>query len=355
MVMIKATVNFKAIQSNIKKLRKTLSPGVRICAVVKANAYSLGDVIVANEVQANVDFFAVATIAEAVRLRSGNITKPIILFGVCEDVKTATANNIIISVNSVSEIKALSKYLENSNKKCKIHIKVNTGMNRYGITSIWQLRSIISVVRANPSIKIDGLYTQFAFAIDDINEIEKQIKRFAPFRSIVRSHSRTAIIHAACSNNSGYVAAQFDMVRIGKLMYGGYDGYRTAIKVTSKITAVQRLRSGAKVGYNATEGVIRPTTVAIVPCGYADLVHYRYSNTHKVLVGSQYCKILGRVCMDTIIIDVTGVKNPIGKTVTIIGERKGLTIMEIARNTHTIACSILCSLNFQRSEVIYRK
>ena len=353
--MIKATINFKTIQGNIKKLRKTLSPGVKVCAVVKANAYSLGDVAVAGEIQGQVDCFAVATVTEAVRLRAGNIVKPILLFGVCDDIKTAISNNIIISINSVAEMKTLAKYLENSHKKCKVHIKVNTGMNRYGITSIWQLRSIIAVARTNLNIKIDGLYTQFAFAIDDITGMEKQLNKFLPFRSIVRAYSSKAIIHAACSNNTGYVPAQFDMVRIGKLIYGGYDGYRTAIKITSKITAVQHLKSGAKVGYNATEGVTAPTTVAVVPCGYADLIHYRYSNTHKVLVGPHYCKILGRVCMDTIMVDVTGVKNPIGKTVTIIADKKGLALMDIAKSTHTIVCNILCSFNFERCEVVYKK
>lgn len=355
--MIKATINFKLIHSNIKKLRETLLPNVKICAVVKANAYSLGDVVISREIESKVDCFAVACIKEAIRLRLGKIKKPILLFGVCEDFEAALLHNLTISINSVSEMSDLAMYLEKAKatRKCKVHIKVNTGMNRYGIANVWQLKEIIKVASSCPQIQIDGLYTQFAHAIDDMVAIEEQLKRFTPFRSIIKSHFPHAIIHAACSNNSSYVPAQFDMVRVGKLMYGGYDGYKTAVKVTSHITAIQQLQKGAKVGYNGTDGVTRATTCAVVPCGYADLVHYRYSNTHQVLVDGQLCRVLGRVCMDTIIIDVTGIRNPLGKRVTIIDEQSGLTLMEIARNTKTIVCNMLCSFKFDRCEITYKK
>jgi len=355
--MIKAVISFKTIHSNIRKLRKNLGDNVKICAVVKANAYSLGIIRISCEIEPQVDCFAVAAINEAVSLRSSGITKPILLFGVCEDFSAALENGIIISINSVEEIKALSKYIKDTHYKnfCKVHIKVNCGMNRYGIANVWQLRKILGIAASTSQIQVDGLYTQLAFAMDKVPEIEKELKKFAPFRSIVRAYYPKVIIHAACSNNLKHLPAQFDMVRVGKILYGGYEGYRTAIKITSRITAIQHLKKGATVGYDGTEAAAAPATCAVVPCGYADLIHYNYSNTHNVLVGNKFCKILGRACMDTIMIDVTGIRKPLGRTVTIMNGKKGLGLMDIANSTNTIACNLLCSFHFDRCKLIYKK
>ena len=353
--MIKAIINFKTIHWNIRKLKKQLSPGVKVCAVLKANAYSLGDVVVAREIESEVDSFGVANIKEAIRLREGGIKKPILLFGPCADFKLAVRHNITVSIHNAAEVNTLCKALQGMHPtKCKVHIKVNTGMNRYGISSVWQLRNILATAEKCNNIIVDGLYTHMAFEVDQKSEIDAQLKKFAPFRSMFRHIHPKATIHAACSGSAEYLPAQFDMVRIGKIMYGGFDGYRTAIKVTSKINAVQNLSAGAKIGYNGT--AVAPHTMAcgVVPCGYADLAHFNFGNTHQVLVDGIPCKVLGRVCMDSFMIDVTKIPSPLGKTVTIIADQKGLGIMDISRATNTIACDLLCGLNFERTEVSYK-
>ena len=357
--MTKAIINFKTIHKNIKNFRSQLHPKIKFCAVVKANAYSLGLIPISREIQNSVDYFSVACMGEALKLRTAGIKKAIILFGVCEDYKLALANNITISINSVKEMKCLVQYMSNlpkryRGKKCKIHIKVNTGMNRYGISNIWQLKGIIQIIKENPKIQLEGLYTQLAHNMHDIDGINNALKRFAPFRSIAKSYSRKVIIHAACSNNYEHIGAQFDMVRIGKIMYGGHPAFKTAITITSKIVAVQTMAEGEKVGYNGTETVKRPTIAAVVPCGYADLIHYRCSNTYKVLVDGKLYKILGRVCMDAIIIDATDICNPLGKTVTIMDNKKGVTLMDMGTITNTNVCNILCSFNFDRVELVYK-
>jgi alanine racemase len=354
--MIKAILNFKVVHSNIRKLRKQLLPHVKICAVLKANAYSFGDIIVAQEIEPEVDNFAVAHIKEALRLREGGIKKPILLFGPCTDLPSAIRNNIIVSIHNAHEIRALCKVLQTMGSvKCKIHIKVNTGMNRYGLTSVWQLKNILSIASKDSNVLVDGLYTHMAFETDNLHEIDLQLKKFAPFRSVMRAHYPKALIHAACSGSANYLPAQFDMVRIGKIFYGGFDGYRTAVKVTSKITAIQNIPSGAKVGYNGLAVASRPMVCGVIPCGYADLAHYNFGNAHFVLVDNMPCKVLGRICMDSFMIDVTDIKSPLGKTATIIADQKGLGIMEICRNTNTIACNLLCGFNFNRAELIYKK
>lgn len=353
--MTKTVINFKTIHWNIRKLKKQLLPNVQFCAVVKANAYSLGDVTVARGIESEVDSFAVAHIKEAVRLREGGIKAPILLMGPCSDFRTAISKNIIVSIHSTSEIKNLCKALQGyPTAKVKIHIKVNTGMNRYGISSVWQLKAILQLAEKAHGILVDGLYTHMAFEIDKKTEIDAQLKKFVSFRTLMRKHYPRAIVHAACSGSAEYYPAQFDMVRIGKIMYGGFDGYRTAIKVTSKIVAVQNLAAGANVGYGGACAVTSPTVCGVVPCGYADLVHFNFGGAHSVRVDGTPCQILGRVCMDSCIIDVTHIKSPMGKTVTIIADQKGLGIMDISRRTNTIACDLLCGFNFERTDLSYQ-
>ena len=352
--MIHAEVNLRMVRTNIKLLQRRLSPGVKICAVVKANAYSLGDTVVAPYIQRYVDWFAVASLREAARLRGCGITKPILLLGVCDNFQSAVALNLVISICSLQEMKTLVKTL-GENEKASVHIKVNTGMNRYGITSLWQLRSILNYAIIYPNIKVDGLYTHMAHEADNPTEIDRQIEKFRPFIKVTKNNNPCITVHAASSGSASYSPAQFDMVRVGKLLYGGLDGFKTVIKVTSMITATQVVQKGAKVGYDGTEAVKQPSVVGVVPCGYADLVHFNFGEKGMVLVDNHPCKIIGRICMDSFMIDASSIESPLGKTVTIISEAHGQTVMDLSRATNTIACELLCGLNFQRANLKYKK
>lgn len=353
--MITATICLKTIKGNIKRLKRQLLPNVKICAVVKADAYSLGDVRISRFLQPHVYSFAVSSICEAIRLRKGGITKPILMFGVCEDFESAVKHNLTISINHPREFKNLSKALAKMpDATVGVHIKINTGMNRYGLSSIWQLRNILADASANPQINIEGLYTHFAFETDNIREIDAQLKRFTPFRAMFARKCPHGIVHAACSGSAHYLPAQFDMVRIGKSFYGGFDGYKTAIEISSKIIGVQNAAPRQKIGYGGTATATQATVVGIVPCGYADCAHINLSSSATVLVGDTPCRILGRICMDCFLVDVSQVSKPLGKKVIIIGAYKGQSIMEIARATNTVACNLITSLNFQRCKVIYK-
>ena len=352
--MIRAEVNLRTIRANIKTLQRQLAAGIKICAVVKSNAYSLGDTVIAPYIQRFVDWFAVASIREGSRLRKCGITKPILLLGVCEDFAAAVALNLTISVCSLNEMKGLVKTL-GENEKASVHVKVNTGMNRFGITSLWQLRSILNYSILYPNIKVDGLYTHMAYESDNPAELDKSIEKFRPYVKVVKNTNPCAIVHAASSGSAGYSPACFDMVRVGKLLYGGLDNFRTVIKCTSTITAIQTLPKGAKVGYGGTEALKQGGIIGVVPCGYADLAHFNFAHGASVGVGGQSCLVVGRVCMDSFMINVTNVESPLGKTVTIMSESRGRTIMDIARASGTIACELLCNLNFQRANLKYKK
>jgi alanine racemase len=349
--MIKAQINIKTIRHNIKYLRAKLSRGVKICAVIKANAYCFGDAHIAQAINSRVDWFAVAKIQEALKLRKiVKITKPILLLGVCDDIRSAIDNNITVTVNSLTEMRDICQTARKYGQ-ISVHIKVNTGMNRYGLSTPWQLRNCLNLADKYPEVIIDGLYTHFAYEIDNIEMIDRQLKKFIPFRSMMHRARPHALIHAASSGSCDYRPAQFDMVRVGKALYGGFEGYQTAVTLTAKICAIQHLQKGGSVGYGAKFTADRNITVGIVDCGYADFGYLNRNSFLTVSVGKSTHKILGAVCMDSFAIDVTDIPGPIGKEVTLISAGEQNSIMNFVHRNKISACLLLCSLNFMRTEV----
>jgi alanine racemase len=160
-------------------------------------------------------------------------------------------------------------------------------------------------------------------------------------------------VHGASSGTINYPQCIFDMVRIGKGMYGGIDGTKTAVSVQSKIVAVKKLVPGERVSYNGEWTADRGMAVGIVSGGYADGVDMRFSGHSFVTVGSNVCPIIGRICMDCFAVILPNSKNMVGKTVSIISNRPGQTLMDIYRTTNVIVCNILCGIKHTRAEVCY--
>jgi len=330
------TIHSKTIRENVHTLRSRLKTGVKICAVVKANAYSLGDVMVAQTIDDLVDCFAVADLSEAKNLREAGIEKDILLFGVCEDLETAKALGITISVNSLPEAQNVATNVAG----LKIHIMVDTGMNRYGINSIHELETILSLLGES----VEGIYTHMAYEEENLPKINKQLERFSPFVEAAKRSNPNIIVHAACAGSAHLACAQFDMVRVGKSFYGGYHGYKTAIQMTSKIVAVRKIKAGETVSYNGHFVSTKDMTIGVVLGGYADGVHCGFSSKTFVFVDGKPCPILGRICMDAFMVDVSEIKRPLGKKVTIVDDLPGITIMEHVRRTKVVTCDFLCGV-----------
>jgi alanine racemase len=317
----------------------------RFCAVVKANAYGMGDIKVSHAIADHVYMFAVARIAEAVRLRESGITKPILLFGICEDYKTAIAHNITVTCGSMKEMYAVAG--ASALGKLNVHIKVNTGMNRFGICTPWHLRNMLAYSQKFKNLNICGLYTHFSHEYTSQAgqvEVDKQLKRFAPYRAIMRRTCPHALVHAACSGTAHYRLAQFDMVRIGKAMYGGFEGYKTAVTIAAKIIAVQHLTKGQHVGYGGKFTATENMTAGIVSCGYAVAGFLLLGNKYEIYVDKKPCKILGAVCMDTMAIDISDIQNPQGKMAIISGDSAGSRITDFINQNGTSGATYLCTL-----------
>ena len=361
---IKAQINTKIILRNLAKLKKSLkqtSPGkrIKICAVLKANAYSFGDVQIAKLIESRVDNFAVATLCEAERLRGNGISKQIILLGACPDFARLIALEVTPSINSAIELEQFTKTVSalgtSINKKYIFHIKVKTSLNRFGVSTIWELRKILSIAKKNRCLKLEGIYTHFAHEEDKPELVDKDIAAFTPFYKMAKRYFPSAYVHSACAGTAHYPPALFDMVRVGKLLYGGYKGYETAIDATCKVVATQNAKQGQEVGYGGTHAFGTHGKIAVIPCGYADIIPFAFGNKSVVMIKKVPCPIIGRVSMDSAIVDISHIKRSIkiGESVKIFANNSHLNIMKHCENSGIVTCDLLCSLNFTRTDLEY--
>lgn len=335
--MLSVQVNLRTIAKNVATIKKSLRNGTKFCAVVKANAYGFGLVRISQLLAPLVDCFAVATVNEGVTLRQIGIQKDILLLGACDDISTAIQNNLIITIESVDQ----ARFILKNKLHPRIHLAINTGMNRFGISSIHELRETLHLL-ANE--RVEGIYTHLAYESNHTNEVQSALRRFKKLTQVSQKYFPHAIIHAGCSGTINYPAAHFDMMRIGKAMYGGIRETQTALTVTSHIVAIKKLKSGATVGYNGIFVASQPTVIGIVRGGYANGIPTQFSGNVKVLVGKHLCPIIGRVCMDYFFVDVSNVTNSLTQTVTIISPQNGQTLFEVSRQAKMITCDLLLKL-----------
>ena len=340
--MLSVQVNLHAIVKNVATIKKQLRTGTRFCAVVKANAYGLGIERISKLLAPLVDCFAVASVDEGITLRRIGIRQDILLFGVCENIPTAIEHNLIITVESIAQARAIKK----NHLHPRIHLAVNTGMNRFGLSSVHELRETLQVLRDE---KVEGIYTHLAYESDHLDAVKSALNHFQKLAHICQQYFPHVLVHAGCSGVIDYPPAHLDMIRIGKALYGGTSETQTVLTVTSRIIAIKKIKAGATVGYNGTYTAPQPTVIGVVRGGYANGIPPQFSGTVKVLVGKQPCPIVGRICMDCFFVDVSKVANPINERVTIIAPQTGQTLLDMSRQAQMITCNLLQGLASNQS------
>ncbi|MBF0378875.1 MAG: alanine racemase [Desulfamplus sp.] len=402
----KIYINLNALANNVKKLKARCSPDVALMAVVKANGYGHGAVLVAKTaLQNGASSLAVARIHEAVELREAGIEAPILLFGdvlPCQ-LEWLALNGVSITIGSLSSAKNISKAAkEIADSACvtrkylplddlakaknhngltpvvKVHIKVDTGMGRIGFvipplsfsdsSKIEQLNQelfdkvvdeIIEMTTLD-NIEVDGIYTHFANAdIKDKSHVNEQIEKFnVLINALEKRGFKPRICHA--SNSAATIEipeGHFNMVRAGISMYGLYPSdeinrevieLEPVMSVVSKIIHLKDVPSGFKVSYGSTYITSSPTKIATVPIGYADGYSRLLSSKGEMLVKGIRCKVVGRVCMDYTMIDVGNIPNvEVGDDVVVMGRQGDQEILadEIACHINTINYEVVCSFN----------
>ncbi len=332
--MLFVQVNLRTIAKNVATIKKHLSAGTKICAVVKTNAYGLGLTRIAKALNPLVDCFAVGKVQEGVTLRQAKIDKDILVLGICDDIRTAIKYNLIVTIENVSQAQMLRK----NQWHPRIHLAVNTGMNRFGFNSVHELRETLLLCACE---HIEGIYTHLAYESDQPEQVKAALLRFQKFVHVCQKYFPHVLVHAGCSGVLSYPTAHLDMVRIGKAFYGGSPETQNAVTITTKIVAVKKIKAGTTVGYGGTFNSKHATVIGIVRGGYADGIPTQFANTVKVLVGKHHCPVVGRVCMDYFFIDVGKVSNPLGQTVTIIGTQRGQGLLDMARASGMVTCDLL--------------
>lgn len=350
-----------AITQNYKVFKSLLAKKTKFLAVVKSNAYGHELMGFSEYVSAlGADWLGVDSITEAKTLRTRGIKKPILVLGYTLPAHFAFAEKFKISltISSFENLNALAA----SGRQISAHIKVDTGMHRQGFFGN-ELVQVCEIIKKNPNILFEGLYTHFASAKkpDSQNETKKQIENFKKNIAVVRKSGFTPITHAAATAGTvNFPQAHFDMVRIGIGLYGLWPSEETEKKLAKKInlhpaltwkaivSELKWVEKGEKVGYDYSETLRKKTRLAIVPIGYWHGYWRAFSTKSFVLINGTRCKVVGRVAMDMVAVDttsVTGVK--VGDIAVLIGKqgKEEISAGELAKIANTTHYEIVTRLN----------
>jgi alanine racemase len=358
-----ANINLDAIKHNLLEVRKKLKPDTKLMAIIKADAYGHGAVPLAKSIEdaGKIDAYGVAIIEEAVELREAGIKKPILILGYTpkELYHLVVSFDIAQTVFQFEMAQELSKEAVRQGKTAKIHIKVDTGMSRIGFFDTQDSINEIKRIAKLPNIEMEGIYTHFARA----DEIDKpgtmhQMNRYIDFVDrLEQEHIQIPIKHAA--NSAGIIEfpeAYFNMVRCGIATYGIYPSELVnhedinlipAMELKSHVIFVKDVAAGVGISYGATYVTDKKTKIATIPVGYADGYSRNLSNHGKVIIHGQYAPIVGRICMDQFMVDVTDIPDvKQGDIVTLLGRDKEAYISaeELAEWSHSFPYELVCTV-----------
>lgn len=354
-----ARVSLQAIVSNLQAIKEFLQSGSHrpaVIAVVKANAYGHGAAQVGLALEgAGAAMLACADIEEGIVLRDAGVQAPILVFGALSvsDLEGIFTHRLTPTISTPSAARALQEAAAKHQVRLHCHLKIDTGMNRLGFRHD-NLGRTMPEVTGSPNLEIDAVYTHFATADNPEHPaFGEQRERFqAALTTLpglgVQVRARHAANSAALWRDE---RVWFDYVRPGLLLYGIVPPplhatlpLRPALSLTSRIVAVKGLRPGEATGYGLEAAVDQPASIAIVPAGYADGLDLRLAGRGAMLVRGRRAPIVGSVCMDVSMIDVTGMDVAPGDEVIIIGEQGGesMGVREMAAAIGTIPYELLC-------------
>jgi alanine racemase len=353
-----AEVDLSAIKHNVGETKKILQPDTRLCAVVKANAYGHGAVPVAKAaIEAGADFLAVALTQEALELRLAGIKVPILILGALTPghEETVVEYDISQAVPDLKSVERLSAVAVKKGKTAKVHLVIETGMNRIGC-KVSEAGDLAAAVMALPNVELEGVFSHFAKAdAEDKSYMQQQYDVFvAAIKNIEDKGICIPIKHIA---NSAAITetpkVHMDMVRQGITLYGLWPSsevkrdlhYEPAMSLKAQIVFIKEVPLGEKIGYGCTYETTRTTKIATLPLGYADGISRKLSNRGYVSIRGCKAPIVGRVCMDQMMVDVTDISNVTeGDEVIIFGGNE-ISLDTVAEWMETINYEVVCLLS----------
>lgn len=364
-----AEISLEAIGHNIREVKKRLPEGVKLLGVVKANAYGHGAVPVASYLENQVDYFATATIEEAVELRENGISAPILILGYVSPSQYGdlVEYDITQTIDSYAQALALEKEAARQNRKAKAHLAVDTGMTRIGFQVTEHDADEAAKIADLPHIELEGMFTHFSCADqEDKTYCSMQMEKYDKMTALLAERGVTIPLRHIC-NSAGIMEFddhRFEMVRSGIITYGIYPSEEVkkerldlipALSWKSHVIHVKEVGPGIGVSYGATYVTEKQMTrIATVSAGYADGYPRALSNQGCVLIHGKKAPIIGRICMDQMMVDVTDIPDvQVEDVVTLVGTDgdETITIEEIANPAARFDYEMLCDISSRVTRV----
>ena len=352
-------IDLDAIEANIDAVQR--KAGVPVMGIIKADAYGHGAVPVARLLKDKCSFFGVSSVAEAMELRQAGIRNPILILGhtPTDAFPCIVKEGIRPAIFHWEDALALSEEAVRQGVTAPFHFAVDTGMSRIGFQPTREDAQVCAKIAALANLEAEGLFSHFATADSaDLSRSQIQAERFAEFDGILRSLGvRVPIRHL--NNSAGLMNfdRQYEMVRSGIITYGLYPSgevdpklleLRPALQWFSRISHIKTLPAGREISYGGTYVTTGPTRVATIPAGYADGYRRSLSGRFYVLIHGKKAPILGRVCMDQMMVDVTGIPEAAqGDTVTLVGTdgAEHISVEHIAAEAGSFNYEFVCGIS----------
>lgn len=368
---VQADINLDAISNNLLQVRKVIHKNTKIMAIVKADGYGHGAVPIVRFLDGLVDAYGIAIIEEGIELRNAGISKPILILGFTPPpfFEKLIEYNISQTIFQYDMAKKLSDVAVSMKKKAKVHIKLDTGMSRIGFADSKDSIDIIEQIAKLEGIELEGLFTHFACADEtDKTSVNKQYKRYMSF--LEQLEVRGIQIPIKHVSNSAAIfdlpEANLDMVRCGISTYGLYPSEQInkdliplmpAMSIKSNVVFVKELEAGIGISYGSTFVTSNKMKIATIPVGYGDGYPRALSSKGRVLIQGKSVPIVGRVCMDQFMVDVTGIDEvKEGDEVILVGKEgdERISVEELSELAYSFNYEFVCNIGKRVPRVYFK-
>jgi len=362
-------IDLDAIAHNVRIIRQIVGKSAQIIAIVKANAYGHGAVEVSKIVLENgVTMLGVGVIDEGIALREAGIKAPILVCGLAtnDELELLVTYALTATVCDLKTVGTLSKIANKKKKTVRVHIKIDTGMGRLGIPSRETL-DFVKKIKQIENIEIEGIFTHFAATNEEDGTYTR--RQFEKYKKALLELEREGIdIPLKHVANSAAILNSYcpylNAVRPGIIIYGLFPSPKTkrtiqlkpAAEFKTRIVFLKKVPAGSSIGYGRTYTTTRPTKIATLPLGYADGYSWLLSNKGEVLVGGKRAPVIGRICMDLCMIDVTHIPGvQVGDEVVLWGKQASQMISaeEVAQRIESIVYEVICMIDKERIPKVF--
>ena len=365
-----ARIDLDAVEYNCSNVRAKLPDDCKLLGVIKADAYGHGAVELAHLLDEKCDFFGVACIEEAVELKKAGVKAPVLILGYVDSnvYDLVVKYDVRIPIFSMESAVALSNEAVRQGKTVPFHFCIDTGMSRIGFQVNEQSADMCKEITLLPNIEAEGLFSHFATADEaDLTKAKAQREKYKAFVKMLED--RGVNIPVKHLNNSAGIMnfdEYFDMCRMGIILYGLYPSeevdkslldIKPVMSWLTHITHIKTLEPGREISYGGTYKTTEPRVIATIPVGYADGYPRCLSNKGRVIINGQYANIVGRVCMDQFMVDVTDVKGAdLNSTVTLVGSDGDacLSMEEVSNSAHSFNYELPCRVARRVPRVYYK-